>query len=505
LEQILYFVAASTPAAAHAVQRALDAAVRQSSPLLARSVRFVVETDVPRTLEQLRVGAFFALVIDARGARGDSASSAASALIDALFDEHDVAGPVARSQAWVVVDPDRCGTELAFRAGRAHLAGTIIAGADDPGWREIWRQVESTLVQRSRGRIALCLAGGGIEGLFYELGVLRALQYFLPDFRIQDVDIICGISAGAILGAFLANGIGPAEIGRGVQFGEGSIDRIGRLDIFDPNVRELVRRAGTSVAGLATGRTTPLQALFRLLPSGVFAGDNLRRYLERQLTRPGMHDRFSDLPHKLFVGSTDQDTAEHVVFGSPGWDHVPIHLAVRASAGLAPFYTPQRIEGRWYIDGGFTRTTNMRVAVQNGASLVILVDPLVPIVSPRPGYVASKGAVLVGMQGLKTLIQGRFDRAVYALRAMYPATSFHLFQPDGAVMRLMAGSPMKFFYRTEIEEIAFRETLRAIRQYRFERLHNDFGRQSVRFVDPDTELDTIKRDLMDEASEVQVA
>jgi NTE family protein len=218
-----------------------------------------------------------------------------------------------------------------------------------------------------------------------------------------------------------------------------------------------------------------------------------------------MVDSFTETRHKLFIGATDQDTADHVVFGSPGWDHVPIHLAVRASSALTPFYAPQQIEGRYYMDGGFTRTTNMRIAVQNGASLVILIDPLVPIVSPRPGYVASKGGVLVGMQGLKALIHGRFDRAIYALRAMYPNTSFHLFQPDGAVMRLMAGSPMKFFYRPEIEEIAFRETVRSIRQYRFDRLQTDFERQDVRFEDPEADMDTIKRDLLDEASEVQVA
>jgi hypothetical protein len=88
---------------------------------------------------------------------------------------------------------------------------------------------------------------------------------------------------------------------------------------------------------------------------------------------------------------------------------------------------------------------------------------------------------------------------------MYPNISFHLFQPDGAVMRLMAGSPMRFFYRPEIEEIAFRETVRSIRQYRFDRLRNDFERQSVRFEDPEADLDNIKRDLLDEASEVQVA
>ena len=44
------------------------------------------------------------------------------------------------------------------------------------------------------------------------------------------------------------------------------------------------------------------------------------------------------------------------------------------------------------IDGGFTRTTNMRVAVQEGATLVILVDPMVPVVTTRPGHVAERGA-----------------------------------------------------------------------------------------------------------------
>lgn len=507
MEQILFFIAASTPTAARAAQLALDSAARRSSPIIARSVRFQVETSLPRALDRIRSGSLYALVIDAREvvASGESAAEISRKLLRSLFDEHDISGPIARDQTWLVVDPDRSGAELAFDAGRTHLAGTIVAERDDQGWREIWQRLETPLRRRSEGRIAICLAGGGIEGLFFELGVLRALQYFLPHYALQNADIICGISAGAIIGAFLANGVGPEEIRRGIQFGEGRVDRIARTDIFDPNVGELARRISSSAIGLMRGKTTPLQALFRVVPSGVFAGDALRTYLERQFNRPGMTDRFSDLPRKLFIGATDQDTAEHVVFGSPGWDHIPIHMAIRASSALTPFYAPQRIEGRWYMDGGFTRTTNMRVAVQNGASTVILIDPLVPIVSPRPGYVASKGGVLVGMQGLKSLIHGRFDRAVYALRAMYPGTSFHLFQPDGAVMRLMAGSPMKFFYRTEIEEISFRETVRSIRQYRFERLHNDFDRQAIRFADPEGDLDSIKRDLLDEASEVQVA
>ena len=439
MEQVLYFVAGSTPAAARAAQSALDSVARHVSPLIARGVRFQVETSVLRTVDRLKSGGTFALIIDARSAFGEAARVSAGELMHALFDEHDIAGPIARDQTWVVVDADRQGAELSFEAGRIHVAGAIVATNDEAGWREIWRRVEATIQHRREGRIAVCLAGGGIEGLFYEMGVLRALQYFLPNFQLQDVDILCGISAGAILGAFMANGLGPREIARGFQYGEGRIGKITRADIFDPNVQELARRVGTSALGVVRGKHTPLQALFRLVPSGAFAGDGLRRYLQRQLSRPGMVDSFTQTRHKLFIGATDQDTAEHVVFGSPGWDHVPIHLAVRASSALSPFYAPQRIEGRYYMDGGFTRTTNMRIAVQNGASLVILIDPLVPSVSPRPGYIAAKGGVLAGMQGLKTLIHGRFDRAVYALRAMYPNTSFHLFQPDGAVMRLMSG------------------------------------------------------------------
>ena len=89
------------------------------------------------------------------------------------------------------------------------------------------------------------------------------------------------------------------------------------------------------------------------------------------------------------------------------------------------------------------------------------------------------------MQGLKSLINGRFDKAVHTLREMYPQVRFHLFQPDGATMKAMSGSPMKYFYRPGIEELAFSETLREIRGRRFESLARDFARHGIRFVDPD--------------------
>jgi predicted acylesterase/phospholipase RssA len=505
MEEVLYFVATPTPAVVRATQSGLENAARHLSPLIARGVRFHVETNAARARERLQARGAYALVVDARFEPPAQGESQAQGLLRALFDEHDISGPIGREQTWLVVRPDAPGTALAFEAGRARIAGALAVGHDDAAWREIWSRIEATIRRKGDGRIAICLAGGGIEGLFYELGVLRALQYFLPSFPLQEVDIICGISAGAIIGSFMANGIGLDDIVAGLQSGKGKLDRIGRRAIFDPNYKEVLQRVGNSALGLLRGKSSLLQSLYRLAPTGVFAGEGLLRYLERQFNKPGMVDRFTDTKHRLFVGATDMDTAEHVVFGSPGWDHVAIHLAVRASSALTPFYAPQRIEGRWYMDGAFSRTTNVRTAVENGATLLLVVDPLVPMVGPYPGYVAGKGGIMVGMQGLKSLIHGRFDRAVHMMRAMYPEVAFHLFQPDGATMRVMSGSPMKFFYRTEIEEIAFRETIRAIRQQRFESLHNDFARHGVLFTDPEADLGTIKRDMLDEASEVQVA
>lgn len=503
MDHVVYFV--SSPDAARTVEPALAAASRRSTSPHASEVRFHVETRVARALARLGARGADALVLDARGERGPIADSPALALLGALFDPHELGGPIGREQTWLVVDPDARGAALAFAAGRARIAGTIASGDASSPYGEIVERLVGAIGRRAGGKIAICLAGGGIEGLFYELGALRALQSFLPDVGVGDVDVLCGISAGAILGAFLANGMGPREIARGLQFGEGTIDRIGRADIFDPNVRELGERAASLARAVVRREVGPVSALWRLPPSGVFAGERLRAYLARQLSKPGMTDDFRALRRAFFVGATDQDTAEHEVFGGKGRDDVPISTAVRASAALTPFYAPQKIGDRHYVDGGFSRTTNMRVAVQAGATLVILIDPLVPAWSEQPGWVRSRGAVFGAAQGLKSLIHSRFDKATATLREMYPHVAFHIFSPTGATMKTMSGSPMKYFYRPGIEEMAYSDVVREIRAHRFDALARDFQRHDVRFVDPEADEGVIRRGLFERMGDVRVA
>lgn len=485
MDHVLYFIANPSTIPRAAAEAGLEGAMRRISPLRASTVHLAFETSAARALAKLRSRGVDAFVIDARGEGGGVEDAPALSILRALFGEHEVAQVIGRDRVFLVTSSDQRGASLAFEAGRLHLGGVIAITEEDAAWDTIWERLATATARGRGGKIAICLAGGGTEGLLYELGVLCAIDRFLPGYSVADVDIVCGISAGSILGGLLANGMSPQEIHVGLQGGSGRLDPIRRSDLFDPNVMEFGRRAARLSWDVVRGKRTPLSALFRLAPAGVFAGSNLRAWLSRQFNRPGMIDRFEILPRQLFIGATDQDTNEHVVFGAPGAPVVPIHVAIRASSAMAPFYAPEKIGGRYYVDGGFTRTTNMRVAAQEGATLVLLIDPMVPMSTREPGHVSDRGAIYGAMQGLKSLVNGRFDKAVPTLRAMYPNVSFHLFQPGEATRRVMAGSPMKYFYREEITEIADRETTRDIRTHRFEVLARDFERHGVSFCDPD--------------------
>jgi NTE family protein len=475
-------------------RRGLDGAIAGTLPGGARPRRVMAASDPEGAVQFLRDHRVDVLVVDTRehpfcaaapnpSESGPFASTRAGRLLDRLYPEGELFNRMPRDRVLGIVGGGPQGAAAAYHLGQHRLGALLV----EPTLDGLADRVEPIFERHGGGRIAVCLAGGGIEGLLYELGVLRALDAFLVERSVVDLDLFCGISAGAVLGSFLANGIGPEEILRGVSEGTPRLDPISRLDLFDPNWRELGRRAawlGREVLRGGTGPRGLVSSVARSVPSGLFAGARLRRYLHRQLRRPGMSDRFDGLRRPLYVGATDQDTGEAVVFGEEGLQHVPVHRAVRASAALVPFYAPERIDGRFYVDGAFSRTTNMRVAVRQGATLVILVDPLVPVLSRQAGYVDARGGLFGTLQGLKALINARFDKAVTAIAEMYPDVSFWLFRPEGDEMRILSGSPMKYFYRREVAEVAYQSSARKIRQWLPE-MERDFARHGVRFRDPE--------------------
>jgi predicted acylesterase/phospholipase RssA len=146
---------------------------------------------------------------------------------------------------------------------------------------------------------------------------------------------------------------------------------------------------------------------------------------------------------------------------------------VRASTALTPFFTPAKIRGRFFVDGQYTRTSNFHFAIERGAKLVIIVDPLVPVRVDLPGYVRKKGGVFAGLQALKAVVHTRFMRSFQQVATTHPHVDFVLFTPEGNDMRVMSGSPIKYSIRTEILNLSYRSAVRKI-QRDFEVLHGMF-------------------------------
>src|SRR5437879_13302140 len=63
-----------------------------------------------------------------------------------------------------------------------------------------------------RPRYALALAGGGVIGGMYEVGVVAAMEEQLTGGR--GFDIYVGCSAGSVVASLLANGVRAAEVSR---------------------------------------------------------------------------------------------------------------------------------------------------------------------------------------------------------------------------------------------------------------------------------------------------
>ena len=106
------------------------------------------------------------------------------------------------------------------------------------------------------------------------------------------------------------------------------------------------------LAARARFMSRSLQRLGRAIPTGLFNGDDIDRYLRRLFNAPGPHQRFPQArARKLYLVATDLDSGASVEFGAPGVDHVPISRAVQASAALPGLFPPVEIDGRYFVDG----------------------------------------------------------------------------------------------------------------------------------------------------------
>ena len=364
-----------------------------------------------------------------------------------------------------------------------------------------------------RGTIGLALAGGGPEGAIYEIGVLRALDDALDGLDFNDVPVTVGVSAGAFVGASLANGITTAQLARSV-IGDEPGEHPFRPELFlSPAFGEYLRR-GLTVPGLALDAvvsalsdpkatsglvSTLIDRLGRALPVGVFDNRPLRVYLQQIYARPGRTDDFRKLKNELYVVATDLDASTSVRFGAPGMDHVPISLAVQASTALPGLYPPVEIDGRHYVDGVLNKTVHASVAFERGAGLVIAVNPIVPVDTAhavsagvmRQSRLVDRGMPGVMAQTFRTLIHSRMASGMAAYRERYEGSDLILFEPRRDDYTMFFTNVFSFSAREEVITHAYRSTMHQLRD-RADELGPILERHGVRLRE-----DVISRPLPD--------
>ena len=438
------------------------------------TVELEVAIDVDRAVARTLEAHFDAVLVDVSGA-------APLALLDGflagLHAERDRERRFRRDRVLAVV-AEGAREALLFDLGQRRIGGWI-----DPPHQA--RDVDAlcarlaAAVRPPPSRKALCAAGGGITGIYYELGVLKCLEDTLGGFSVHDFDMYFGISAGAIVTSLVGNGMPLDEILREVDpRNPHGVDL--DLAMRDLNWRDLPARLYAVVEHLRDYRDrvrrgeermglTPALSQLSALVGPFFHIERKHRKLSELLSRPGRTNDFRQLARELYIGATDQDSREHVLFGAPPWDHVPISRAVQASAAIHPFFTSVTIEGRRYTDGFVTRTTNLGAAVERGANLVVIIDPFLPLIADRPGFNHRHSLLWVLVQDYKTVAFTRYERLAESLHATHPAVTCMSFLPSNRMRRVLATNPISTASFDPIVTHAYASTYRRLQRmaYRF--------------------------------------
>jgi predicted acylesterase/phospholipase RssA len=336
--------------------------------------------------------------------------------------------------------------------------------------------------RRRRGgadKTALVLGGGGFTGGVYEMGALRALDLLAVNRTINEFDVYVGTSAGAFVGAMVANGITPEEMFRVLDKALPSpIENASLRTLLRPNYRgfasrlaQLPLRAAATVRRLAgnVGEISMVDVVMGLaegLPTGVYHNRGIEQYVRNVLSDPDRTNDFRELSSELLITATDLDTCERIVFGEGDWDNVPISRAVAASGALPIVYEPYELRGRQLIDGGIVSTTNVDVAVEAGAKFIVVVNPLVPFVNDfesriptvfgsRVRRVSDMGMPAIGNQAFRLLAHARLHLAIESWNERFPDVDIILIEPEFNDELMFGTSILDYSSRLEIAKHGF--------------------------------------------------
>jgi predicted acylesterase/phospholipase RssA len=327
-----------------------------------------------------------------------------------------------------------------------------------------------------RDKTALVLAGGGLTGAVYEIGALRAIDDLLIDRTVNDFDIYVGTSAGSLVASFIANGLSPEEMLQVIDGSHPLGKTIEREHLFNLNWQSYFKWGLKMPVKLIEAWSHYLRhindmtlfdlfwSLSEALPAGFYDPMGLERFVQQELHDLNFSNDFNQLERELYIIATDLDSGQRAIFGRDHLD-APIAKAVAASSALPIVYKPVRIRDNEYIDGGTRGNASIDLAIEQGATLVVCINPLVPFdnqnkqlipfLGPDGGHLSEKGVQSVANQVFRIMLHSGLNYHVKQLRRAHPEVDIILIEPKPEDYQMFFYNIMRYSARLIVARHGF--------------------------------------------------
>jgi NTE family protein len=255
---------------------------------------------------------------------------------------------------------------------------------------------------------ALVLAGGGVAGIAWELGVLRGIADADPGLadRLLAADLVVGTSAGSSVAAQITSGVGLDELYEAQLRPETA-----EIEV-DVDLPALVAGVNAAMEG-ATGAEDAGRRVGALALATPTIDPALRlAAIDARLPVKEWPER------RVLIPAVDAESGELAVFTRDSG--VALVDAVAASCAVPGVWPPVAVGGRRYMDGGTRSMANSDLAA--GADRVLVVLPTLPGAPALWG--SSLDAELAGLApaAVSVIYADQASLDAFGTNALSPAT-----------------------------------------------------------------------------------
>jgi NTE family protein len=191
----------------------------------------------------------------------------------------------------------------------------------------------------------------------------------------------------------------------------------------------------------------------------------LEKYMREIIGQYGGCNDFNQIGRELHIVATDLDSGKRTIFSRESNQDVPISLAVAASTAVPLLYKPVRIADHDYVDGSVLGNASIDIAIEHGATLVIVINPLVPFdnsnhasipfFGPYTGYLSEKGLTAVASQSGRVQSHGGLLYHIKQLRKIHPEVDIVLVEPGPNDYQMSFSNVMRYATRLAIVQHGF--------------------------------------------------